>query len=155
MSAEPMCTTPYSNDLHWRIVWQRLAKDLTFQQIAQNLSISTATTSNILNIFQATGEVDPKSPGKRGELRKLDSHHELYMIGLVFECPTLHLQEIALKVEEITGTVVSTSTLCRLLGRHGFSRKKVQSCRSAKKPRSSSIVHDKYRHIHNRYVCMD
>ena len=127
MSAEPMRRTPYSNDLRWRIVWQRIAKDLTFQQIAQNLCISTATASNIFKLFQATGEVDPKHPSKRDALRKLDDHHELYIIGLVFEYPTLHLQEIASKVEEITGTVVSTSTLCRLLGRHGFTRKKVQS----------------------------
>ena len=126
MSAEPNRKTPYSADLRWRIVWQRLAKGLTFQSIAQNLSISTATASNIFKLFQATGEVDPKSPPKRDDLRKLDEYHELYIIGLIFECPNLQLQEIAYKVEEITGTVVSTSTLCRLLGRHGFTRKKVQ-----------------------------
>ena len=122
-----MRRTPYSNDLRWRIVWQRIAKDLTFQQIDQNLCISTATASNIFKLFQATGEVDPKRPCKRDALRKLDDHHELYRIGLVFEYPMLHLQEIASNAEEITGTVVSTSILCRLLGCHGFTRKKVQS----------------------------
>ena len=127
MSAEPNRRTPYSTDLRWRIVWQRLAKGLTFQNIAQNLSISTATASNIFKLFQATGEVDPKRPPRRDDLRKLDEYHELYIIGLIFECPNLQLQEIAYKVEEITGTVVSTSTLCRLLGRHGFSHKKIQS----------------------------
>lgn len=127
MSAEPTRKAPYSNDLRWRIVWQRLAKDFTFKQIAQNLSISTATASNIFRLFQATGEVDPKSPSKRDAVRKLDDHHELYIIGLIFECPTLQLQEIACKVQEITGTEVSISTLCRLLRRHGFTRKKVQS----------------------------
>ena len=40
--------------------------------------------------------------------------------------PTLHLSEIAEKVREISGTVVSTSTLCRLLASHGFTRKKIQ-----------------------------
>ena len=65
MSAEPNRRTPYSTDLRWRIVWQRLAKGLTFQNIAQNLSISAATASNIFKLFQATGEVDPKRPPKR------------------------------------------------------------------------------------------
>lgn len=105
MSAEPMRRTPYSNDLRWRVVWQRIAKDLTFQQIAQNLCISTATASIIFKLFQATGEVDPKHPSRRDALRKLDDHHELYIIGLVFEYSTLHLQEIASDVEEITGSV--------------------------------------------------
>lgn len=70
MSAEPTCRAP---DLRWRIVWQRIAKDLTFERIAQNLGICTATASNIFKIFEATtGEVDPKKPSKRPEIRKLD-----------------------------------------------------------------------------------
>ena len=113
--------------LRYRGLDTRLAKGLTFQNIAQNLSISTATASNIFKLFQSTGEVDPKPPCKRDALRKLDEHHELYIIGLILECPNLQLQEVAYKVEEITGTVVSTSTLCRLLGRHGFTRKKILS----------------------------
>lgn len=126
-TAEPSCRAPYATDLRWRVVWQRLAKGLTFERIAENLSISTATASNIFKLFKDTGEVDPKTPGKREWIRKLDNHHELYIIGIVFESPNLQLLEIANKVEEISGTVVSTSTLCRLLSRHGFTRKKIQS----------------------------
>ncbi len=36
--------------------------------------------------------------------------------------PELHLSE---KVDEISGTAVSISTLCRLLARHGFTHKKI------------------------------
>ena len=74
-----------------------------------------------------TGLVDPKSSSKRDAVKKLDDHHELYIIGLIYQCPTLQLQEIAYKVAEISGTEVSISTLCRLLARNGFTRKKIQN----------------------------
>ena len=45
---------------------------------------------------------------------------------MILDCPTLQLSEIASKVEEISGTVVSTSTLCRLLASYGMTHKKVQ-----------------------------
>ena len=87
----------------------------------QNLSTSIATANNIFKFSQASGEVDPKSPPKYDYLRKLDDYQKLNIIGLIFECPNLQLQGIAHKVKEITGTVVST--LCGLLGHHGFTHK--------------------------------
>ena len=45
---------------------------------------------------------------------------------MILDCPILQLSEIASKVEEISGTVVSTSTLCRLLDSYEMIRKKVQ-----------------------------
>ena len=122
-SAEPTRRAPYSNDLRWRIVWQPIALDYGYQKIASNLSISVGT-AYIFKLFEATGEVDHKSQPKRE--RKLDNHHELYIIGMILDCPTLQLPEIASKVEEISGTVVSTATLCRLLASYGMTRKKVQ-----------------------------
>ena len=123
-SAEPMQRAPYSNDLRWRIVWQRIALDYGFQKIASNLNISVGTAYNIFKLFEATGEVDHKSQPKRD--RKLDSHHEIYIIAMILHCPTLQLSEIASKVEEISGTVVSTATLCKLIASYGMTRKKVQ-----------------------------
>ena len=123
-SAEPMQRAPYSNDLRWRIVWQRIALDHGFQKIASNLNISVGTAYNIFKLFEATGEVDHKPQPKRE--RKLDSHHEIYIIGMILDCPILQLSEIASKVQEISGTVVSTSTLCKLLASYGMTRKKVQ-----------------------------
>ncbi len=111
-SAEPNRRAPYSNDLRWRIVWQRIALDLGFQDIARNLN-----AYNIFKLFETTGEVDHKKLPQRE--RKLDSHHELYIIGFVLHFPALQLSELVDKVEEISGTHVSTSTMCRLLARHG------------------------------------
>ena len=39
MSAEPSRTKSYSEDLRWRVVWQRISMDLSFRAIARNLNI--------------------------------------------------------------------------------------------------------------------
>ena len=105
-------------------MWQRIALDLKYEDIARNLNISLGTAYNIFKLFKATGEVDHKKPPPRE--RKLDRHHELYIIGFILHFPTLQLSELVDKVKEISGTTTSTSTLCRLLAKHGFTRKKVQ-----------------------------
>ena len=88
-SAELTRRAPYSTDLRWRVIWQRLALGFTFQKITQNLSIAIGTVHDIFQLFEATGEVDPKTPCKRE--RKLNKHHEIYIIGLILDCSTLHL----------------------------------------------------------------
>ena len=124
MSAEPTRRVSYSKDLRWRIVWQRLAKDLKYERIAQNLSISVGTVHNTLKLFEQTGEVDPRKREKREG--KLDNYHASYVIGLVLAEPSLKLPELIEIICDISGTTVSSATLCRLLASHGFSRKKIQ-----------------------------
>ena len=123
-SVEPTRRAPYSNDLRWRIVWQRIALDLGYQEIARNLNISTGIAYNIFKLFESTGEVDSKQPAQHEH--KLDSHHELYIVGFVLHFPTLQLSELVDRVSEISGMLISTSTMCRLLVRYRFTRKKVQ-----------------------------
>ena len=101
-------------------MWQKLSMDLPFRTIATNLNISVGTAFNIFEIFKNTGEVSAKAPRKREELRKLDSHHEGYIIGLILDSPTLHLSEIVTKVYE------SVPTICKLLASHGLTRKKIR-----------------------------
>ena len=126
MSAEPARTAPYGKDLRWRVIWQRIAQDLPFRTIASNLCIAVGTAHNIFERFQATGEVDPKPATRRDSLQKLNSHHRLYVVGLVLASPDLRLKEIVDKVVEITGVSADISTICRLLAQHGFTRKKLQ-----------------------------
>ena len=126
MSAEPGRTKAYSLDIRWRIVWQRIGKGLKYREIATNLSVSLGTVSNIMQHFEATGCVDPKVQPSREDQRKLDDCHELYILGLIYNNPTLELHEICNKVEEISAVVVSGPTICRLLRRNGITRKKVR-----------------------------
>ena len=122
-SAIPTRRAPYSNDVCWRIVWQRIALGHGFEKIASNLNISVGT-AYIFKLFEATGEVDHKPQPKRE--CKLDSHHEMYIIGMILDSQTLQLSEIPWKVEEMNSTVVSTSTFCRLLASYWMTCKKVQ-----------------------------
>ena len=132
-SAEPTRKAPYSNDIRWRIVWQRLAMDLPYWKIAQNLSIGVGTVYNVFKTFQNSGEVSNSSKRERADLRALTASEEMFVVGLVLESPCLYLRELCQRVEDISGFSVSVSTICRLLGRHGFSRKKsAEGCSSKK-----------------------
>ena len=126
MSAEPARKKAYSTDLRWRIVYQRLGMELPFHKIAKNLNIATSTAHRIFKGFENDGEVQAAKQGMRPEMRALDEHSELLIIGLILENPTLYLDELVQEVSELTSVLVSPATICRLLKRYGFTRKKVR-----------------------------
>ena len=68
----------------------------------------------------------PDMQKSRQEIRSLDEHSELIVIGLILESPTLYLHEICQTIQEVTSILVSQATICRLLRRYGFTRKKVK-----------------------------
>ena len=59
MSCEPGRKVAYSPDLRNRMIWQRIAMELPFRTIAQNLSVSVGTVHNVFKLFEQTGSVDP------------------------------------------------------------------------------------------------
>ena len=87
VSAEP-CRKAYSVDLRCRIVYQRIAINLPFTDIAKNLNVAFSTAYRTYRIF-GTGKVDPldRSSG-REELRKLDRSSELYVVGFILDNPS-------------------------------------------------------------------
>ncbi len=86
-SAEPNRKKAYSVDLRWRIVYQRIAINLPWKDIAKNLNIALSTAHRTYSIFERTGTVDPQERTTRMELRKLDRVQELYVIGLSWKTP--------------------------------------------------------------------
>lgn len=98
---------------------------LSFRAIATNLSISVGTVHITYKLFEATGEVNPTKPS-REETRSLNGREELLIVGLLFDNPSLYLSEICQRVTEVIGVEVSLSTVCRIIHRHGLTRKKVQ-----------------------------
>ena len=126
MSVEPGRSRAYSPDVRWRIVWQRIGRNLHYRDISSNLGVSLGTVSNIMRIFFNTGTVDPKDPPSRAELRVLDDHHKLYILGLLYVNPALQLQEICHRIEQITSVVVTPPTIFRLLKQNGMTRKKIR-----------------------------
>ena len=127
LSANCVRTAPYSEDIRWRIVWQRLSKGLLFVEIAERLNVSISTVCRVYKLFKETNAVDPKSRCKpRLHTRQMDMQLELYVIGYVLEHPGIYLFELCRKIQDASGVQVSKSTICRLLRRHGFTRKKLQ-----------------------------
>ena len=96
--------------------------ELPFYKIAKNLNVAISTAHRTCNNFEVEGDVVSKQQRCRSELRALDEHAELLVIGLISESPTLYLDEIVHKVSELTSIVVSP-TICRLFKRYGFTRK--------------------------------
>ena len=127
-SAKPQRKAPYSSDLRWRIVWQRLAHELTFRAIALNLNVATSTVHRTWELFQQTGDVEPSpTPHQpRRDQRKLDDALELFVVGLVLERPEMYLHEICQDILDHTGVEVSEATICRESRRRGFTRKKIR-----------------------------
>jgi len=60
-SCEPRRTSPYSNDLRWRMVWQRLARGLTLEQVSSNLNVDISTIWEVVKHFEEMGTVSKKN----------------------------------------------------------------------------------------------
>ena len=73
MSAEPGHQQPYSLDIGWRVVWQRLGMELNFRDIARWLQIATSTAHRIFN----SSKKETSKTIMQTAFRKLDDHHEL------------------------------------------------------------------------------
>ena len=59
-SAEPGRKAAYHKDLRWRVIWQRLAMELTFREIATRLNIAVSTAKRVYSCFEVTGDVEPQ-----------------------------------------------------------------------------------------------
>ena len=125
-TAEPGRRRPYDKDLRWRIIYQRIGMTLTYNRIASNLNISTATCQRIYMKFVQTGTIDPVKSTERRDLRRLDEHQELHVIGMILNEPSMYLGELCQQIQSDTGLEVSPATVCRLLKRYGMTRKKIR-----------------------------
>lgn len=92
-SAEPGRKTPYSPDLRWRIVYQRIGMNLFYKEIAANLNVAASTVHRIYKRFENTGGVSPRRSKSRSQLRKLTTQEELHVIGIVLDNPSIYLSE--------------------------------------------------------------
>ena len=59
-------------------------------------------------------------------LGSLMKSHERLLLAVLMETPTLYLHEMCKHILDTTEVVVLESTICRLLRRHGFTRKKIR-----------------------------
>jgi len=77
-------------------------------------------------MFEETSDV-PKTEPKREDTRCLDSHHEVFVIALVMECPSMYLHEMCKAIEVATRVCVSEATVCKILRKNGLTRNKIRT----------------------------
>ena len=125
-SAESLRCSAYDEDLRWRMVYQREALGYTYQRIASNLSVDPSTVWRTVRLFHNTGSVSKKRYNKDNLPRKINDSILFVILQVVLETPGIFLREIQAHVEYLTGTTVSTSTICRALHEQRFSRTRMQ-----------------------------
>lgn len=99
--------------------------DLTFP--TSNLNVDASTVCRIVQTFNASGTVEKKRypHGDGHHLQRTTIHDEHLILELVAENPSMYLRELQGCMCESTGTIISTSTICNLLHKNGFSRQKL------------------------------
>ena len=124
-SMEPLRTSPYSNDIKWRIVYEKEGLGFSNLKVARNLHIDVSTVKRVINKFRSTGSVQKSTPCTRSS-PKLTAVLQYYIMDLVITNPGIYLHEIQAKVTENYLVNVNCSTICRFLHKSGFSHQKMQ-----------------------------
>ena len=130
LSAEPGRKRAYDRDLSWRIVYQRIAMNLKFVEIATNLNIAVSTAHRTYHIFEQTGDVIASKAlcMKRFDTRqrKMGQEEELFVIGAILANSAMYMHEVCQEIRDVFGLSVSPPTFCRLLLSYGITRKKIR-----------------------------
>ena len=125
-SCEPKRKRAYSNDLRWRMVWQKEVLDYTYEKVARNLNVDVSTVWRIVKLFRDYGAVDKKHYSRSDTSKKLTPPLELLLLHTVMMNPGIYLREIQQNLCETTGCEVTLSAICRFFHKVGFSRQKLK-----------------------------
>ena len=71
MSCEPTRSSAYSEDLRWRIVYQKEGMGLSYTEVAKNLSVDLSIVKRVVKLFNNTGNVTKKRYDKSNLPRKV------------------------------------------------------------------------------------
>ena len=123
----PTMPRPYLADLRWRMVYQRLFYQKSFDEIASQLFVCPKTVYRTIRTFLNTGDVKPCRLGRPSGSVTLFEHEEYILMECILQTPKIQLHEIANHISNTTGSSFSPQTLCRTMYRLGITRKKV-SC---------------------------
>ena len=121
-TCEPKRCSAYSEDLRWRIIWQREVLDLKYEEIAKNLNVDASTVCRTVQLFHETGLVTKRGYPKECLPRILTEPVQLYILHLVRSKPGIYLHEMQKQVLELTGVELSESSICKFLHDSKFSR---------------------------------
>jgi transposase len=119
---------PYSLDFRKKIIETYKEEKLSQRQLAKRFRVALSFIQKLLKQWRETGEVNPKPHGG-GQKLKLSSDQIILLGNLVKEKNDATLDELRKQIEEETQTVVSNSTISRVLKRLNLTRKKKHSMR--------------------------
>lgn len=125
-TCEPHRTSPYSEDLRWRMVWQREIRGLKIKQVASNLGVDPATVSRVVSKFQLTGKVNNSLGSRVITYHTLTEPIQLILIDLLLSRPGIYLHEIASALFEQTGAIISPACICRFIKKMQFTRQRLK-----------------------------
>ena len=117
--------TAYSDDLRWRIVWLRIARDMSPSEIADLLCVGESTVRRYTSRFYASGSVSP-TQYHHGPDKLLDEFEQVTVMQCLLDNPSMCLTELRDALFEASGRDVHLSTICRTVHRLGFTRQKLR-----------------------------
>ena len=125
-SCEPGRTSAYSEDLRWRMVWQREALEYTYNAITRNLGVDSSTVARTLELFNTSGSVSKRPYPKGRAFQKLTVPVQLLILHLAVQRPGIYLHEIQ-ELSEFLLLDISLSSICRFLHHSGFTRQRLRT----------------------------
>ena len=105
-SCEPHCSSAYSEDLRWRMVWQSEALGCSYGTIAKNLNVDKSTICRTIQLFYSTGTVTKCAYLKDCAARKLSKPAQLFILHLVIKQPGIYLYKIQKELSDLLGIEV-------------------------------------------------
>ena len=117
----------FSDDLRWRMIFQRIFYRRMYDEIATQLFVSSKTVYRTCTTFFNTGDVKPCCFGRPTGSVTLFLHEEYIIMDSILQTPQIQLNVIADHIINSTGSVFSAETLCKAVYRLGITRKKVSN----------------------------
>ena len=126
-SCEPGRTSAYSEDLRWRMVWQRDGLGYTYSTIAGNLGVDKSTVARTLELFHSSGFVSKRPYPKGRAFQKITTPVQLLILHLAVQRPGIYLYEIQKELEDFLLLDIGLSSICRFLHKSGFTRQRLRT----------------------------
>ena len=125
-SCEPDRTADYSEDLRWRMVYQRIGVGRSYREIAESLNVDQSTVMRTVALFEETGDVQKRRYPSNDGTTKLTDLGKVILLEVVISKPGIYLREVREELKQTTGIDVNESTICRFLKDSGFTRQKMK-----------------------------
>ena len=116
---------PYSDDLRWRMIYQRIFYQRSYVEIASQLFVCPKTVYRTVRTFMHTGDVKHCRLGRPTSSITLCPHEEYIIMDCILREPQIQLNEIANHISNTTASAFGPETLSRAIYRLGLTCKKV------------------------------